>query len=333
MDQLVSHFGAVQAQDFAGALWGVGQRVPHATEQIVEQALRERRIVRSWPMRGTLHFVGPDDLRWMLDLLSMRILKRMSVYFRKEGLHESDFSKGRKIIERELQDGRALDRVALYSKFKEGGLDPSGQRGLHVVLKLALDQVLCFGSRVGKQQTFVLLDEWVPSITRLSPDESWGRLATLYFQSHGPATARDFAWWTGATIAEANRAIDMIGSTLNRQTVDKRHFYWIEGPVSRRSKRPAVRLLPAFDEFLIGYQDRSDIQGDVPKKSITRDSIFVSTVVIDGKIVGTWRRTISAKGVRIESNFFVKPTPSEKEAFEKEKIRYAQFLGVELIAK
>lgn len=333
VEELVGHFGAVQAQDFAGALWAVGQRKTRATEKMVEVALRERRIVRAWPMRGTLHFVLPQDLRWMLELLSNRIIKRMEPYFRKEGLDTGDFVKARKIVERQLRDGVTPDRTTLYQMFSDGGVDTSGQRGLFVVLKLALDRVLCFGARQGKQQTFALLDAWVPSTVRLSADESWTRLATMYFQSHGPATANDFAWWAGCNVSEAKRAMDMIAPMLRKVVFDEQDLHWVPGPVPRRRSKPMVRLLSAYDEFLIGYQDRTSLVGDVSKKSISAESIFWSTVLVDGRIVGTWKRTLSAKGVQIQTKFFQKPSPPVVDAVENEKLRYSKFLGVELLNK
>lgn len=194
---MVAFFGAVHAQDYRGALWGVGQRVAGATEADVERALAERSIVRTWPMRGTLHFVAPDDVRWMLRLLAPRAIARAAGRHRQLGLDAATFAQSRDRLTAVLAGGNQLTRDAIYAELDRSGISTAGQRGIHILAQLAMEGVICFGARRSKQQTFALLDEWVPSSRMLEGDEALAELAARYFASHGPATLADFAWWSG----------------------------------------------------------------------------------------------------------------------------------------
>src|SRR5262249_26765744 len=161
-DEAVRWFGAVQAQDYPGSLWAIGMRVQNATESAVEQSIAERKIIRTWPMRSTLHFVPPEDVRWMLKLLTPRVIVRSQARYRQLELDDGVFTQCRKLFEKALQGGKQLSRDAMYKVLLAEGISTSESRGLHILGRLAQDGVICFGSRQGKQQTFVLLHEWVP---------------------------------------------------------------------------------------------------------------------------------------------------------------------------
>jgi len=209
---VVAWLGAVQAQDYLGALWAVGVRLApaaQATEALIEAALADRSIVRSWPMRGTLHFVAAEDLRWLLALLGPRLVARAARRHAELDLDAATFTRSRALLEKALEGGRCLTRAELYRVLSHGKVSPAGQRGIHILQRLALDGVLCFGARQGKQQTFALVDEWLaPGLASTdskarSRDESLFELARRYFTGHGPATLADFTWWTGLPAAEA----------------------------------------------------------------------------------------------------------------------------------
>jgi hypothetical protein len=299
---MVRHFGAVQAQDFLGSLWAVGQRVQNAHEHTVETALNDGSIVRSWPMRGTIHYTAPEDLRWMLDLLSERAIAKSAPYQRDVGLTKKDFVKSRKIIEKELQGKRAVDRNEFYDLLEQKKIDTKNTRGLHIIGQLAREKVICFGPRKGKQPTFVLLDEWIPASKTLTRDEALAALSSRYFNSHGPATVQDFAWWSGLTIADAARGMEM-GNVVDHT------------PPASKNKL-IVNLLPAYDEFLVAYKERENMQ-----------IIFNSTISINGQVAGTWKRTITKKGVSIKTKLFAKISKQANAALERQLDRYADFIG------
>lgn len=300
--EMVRHFGAVQAQDFFGSLWAVGQRVANATEQSVEAALNDGSIVRSWPMRGTIHYTAPKDLRWMLDLLSERAIAKSIPYQRDAGLTKKDFIKSRKIIEKELEGKRIVDRNEFYEILERKKIDTKNTRGLHIIGQLAREKVICFGPRKGKQPTFVLLDDWIPATKTLSRDEALAELTLRYFKSHGPATVHDFAWWSGLTIGDATR-----GMELAKEIGFNKHEI---------GKKPIINLLPCYDEFLVAYKERENMR-----------IIFSPTISLNGHIVGSWKRTITKKGVSIKTKLFEKISKQANAALQKQLDRYADFIG------
>lgn len=182
----------------------------NAVEADIEQALADRTIIRTWPMRGTLHFVAATDVRWMLELLTPRIVANNAQrLLRQFGLDEAVFARSKDLFVRALQGGKRLARNAMYEVLEAGGVSTAGQRGLHILGRLAQAGVICFGAREGKQQTFALLDEWAPTARRMARDEALAEIARRYFTSHGPATLQDFAWWSGLTVANAQAALEL----------------------------------------------------------------------------------------------------------------------------
>jgi hypothetical protein len=329
---MVRYFGAVQAQDYLGSLWAVGQRTIGSSEESVEAALADRNIVRSWPMRGTIHYTAPEDLRWMLDLLGDRIIKK-SLYNRfQAGVTKKDLVKGRAVVEKEMAGGKILERNEVYDIFKRNRIKTDNSRGLHIIGHLALNKVLCFGPRSGKQPTFVLLDDWIPASKTLSKDESLSELASRYFTSHGPATVHDFAWWSGLTITEAGRALNMIGSNLQKFTIDGADYWMGKEVVVAGSIKNNVRLLPAYDEFLVSYRDRSAAETEAITKLRNRESIFTSVVIVNGHVASVWKRTISNKGVAFNFRNYEKFSKQSEAGLRREMKRYAKFIGMKMLS-
>ena len=247
-------FGAVQAQDYRGFLWAVGQRLAASVAADVEEAIATRAIVRTWPMRRTLHFVAAADARWMLGLLAARLVRSNAGRYRQLELEAATFARSRKVLARALAGGGRLTRPAAYAALERGGISPEGQRGIHILAHLAQEGMICFGAREGNQPTFVLLDDWVPAAPRLSREEALARLATMYFRSHGPATARDFAWWAGLPARDVAAAVVEAAPALVRETHAGRHYFTGPGAPPRRLRSAA--LLPPWDEYLVAYKGR-----------------------------------------------------------------------------
>jgi hypothetical protein len=266
---VVDWFGAVQAQDYAAALWALGLR-SHATRAEVESVIAKGTIVRTWPMRGTLHFVMAKDARWMTKMLAPRVIKRAGARHRSLDLDAATFARAEKILSRALEGGKSLTRPEAYQTLARAGLTPEGQRGIHMLANLSMHGVLCIGPHRGKQPTFVLCDEWLPKGRDLDGDEALGELARRYFTSHGPATERDFAWWTGLNLGEARRAIEIAGKIRDAKPT--------------RAKMAA--LLPPFDEYTVAYKDRSPIG-----MAAGVANIMAPVVIVDGKVAGTWKRS------------------------------------------
>lgn len=299
----------MQAQDYYGALWAVGLRIARAVESDVEAALARREIVRSWPLRGTLHFVASEDLRWMLELIAPRVLRRSEGRMRREfDLDAPVFRRSRTALTRALRDGGQLTREGLYAVLEKAGIPTAKSRGLHVIFRLAHEGFLCFGARDGKKQTFALLDDWVGSSRKLRGDEALHELALRYFQSHAPATAADFAWWSGLPVTEARRAREMVS-------------------VEERDGEPLYRAyaLPAFDEYLVAYKDRSAAIGPRDLRKVNDGGgMLRPVIVVGGRVAGTWRK----QRAEVELSLFRRVTREDREAIKSAVARYKAFLGM-----
>jgi hypothetical protein len=316
-EELVGWFGAVQAQDAPGARWAISQRLGGAvTEADIHEAAAARRIVRTWPMRGTLHYVAARDVRWMLRQLAAREVARMGPRLRRFELDPAALTKCRRLLEKALQGGRSLTRPAAYALLDEGGISTANMRGLHIVCWLAMQGHLCFGVHQGKQPTFVLLEEWLPPGDDLPRDEALGRLAARYFQSHGPATVADFTWWSGLAVGDARRAVDVAGSAA-RPSRD-----W----AAARARTPQAALLPPWDEYLVAYRDRSDATGHLGTRSGPGMLIGSPLVLVDGRVRGIWRRQRGPTAVQLALDLWSPLAAAERRAVERAAARYGRFL-------
>ena len=339
----VRHLLALQAQDFAGAKWSVGVRTPGSTDAAVEAALASGEIVRSWPMRGTLHFVAPDDLGWMLSLTSARTIQGAAGRHRQLELTEAELQHAREVALAELAGGVVLTRDELLDRFVAAGIPVTGQRGIHIVQRLSLWAVLVFGplraGAAGKanQQTFVLFDEWVRSPRTLERDEALGEFALRYFTGHGPATVRDFAWWSSLTLTDARAGLAVARDRLDELVSDGTSYFAARdaGAAASESLHAGVLALPGFDEYLLGYQDRGAALAPEHFELIVpgKNGLFLPTIVVDGEVVGTWRRTLTTKGVAVEPQPFAPLTSGQARAFDAAIADYAAFLERPLLPR
>ena len=315
---------AMQAQDFAGALWSIGLRVPGSTAASVEAAHEAGDFVRSWPMRGTLHFVAAEDLGWMLTLTGQRMVRSAEGRRRQLGLEAADFVLAEKLARAELEGHRHATRAELFTAFEKGGLATTGQRGVHTLGQLAQTSVLV---QAGKDR-YALLEEWVRAPRLLDREEALAEFALRYALGHGPVTARDFAWWSSLTLTDARLGLAAAGSQLETLEHDGETYYMRPGlePAPK-----AVHLLPGFDELVLGYTDRT---AQLPKEHWLTivpggNGVFLPTIVVDGQIVGTWKRVkATAKKVTVAVTNFGKP--AEASAVRKRLDRYAEFLSTEI---
>ncbi|HEY2765961.1 MAG TPA: winged helix DNA-binding domain-containing protein [Pseudonocardiaceae bacterium] len=288
---------AAQAQDYPGAVTSVALRTESKTRAGVEAALNAGEIVRSWPMRGTLHFVLAEDLPWMLDLTTERLITGAASRRAALGLDPPTIEHAGRLATEALAGGRQLRRDSLLAIWDEAGLLTVKQRSYHFIWHLAQTGTLCYGPTRDGEQHLVLLDEWVPRPRRLEREEALGEWALRYFRSHGPATIRDFAWWTKLLAADVKTGLAIARSRLERAEVDGVEYFMApETPDlldACRSRAQGVFLLPGFDEYMLGYQNRDAV---LPAEFAQRvvpgnNGMFQSTVVAGGQVTGTWKRT------------------------------------------
>lgn len=331
--EVVEWLGAVQAQDYLGSLWALGLRMRNAIENDIEQALADRTIIRTWPMRGTLHFVAAADVRWMLELLTPRVVASNARRLKQEfDLDDAVFARSRKVFQRALQGGKQLSRNAMYQALEAAHISAAGSRGLHILWRLAQEGLLCFGARQGKQQTFALLDEWAPKAKRLERDEALAELARRYFTSHGPATVQDFTWWSGLAPTDALAGLEMVKRHLIQEVVGGQ-TYWLASTMPRsKGVSKTAYLLPAYDEYTVAYRDRSAALGPVyAERSDSGIAILSPTMVIDGQVVGTWKRTLEKDSVVLTPSPFNSLKKADKRALGSAADQYGAFLGLRAV--
>lgn len=327
--EVVARLGALQAQDYRSVLWAVGLRLPGSTEAEIEQAISERTLVRSWPLRGTLHLVAAADIGWMLELLAPHVIAGSARRRQQLELDDAALLRSRELIVQALQGGKQLTREAIMALLEAGNISTRGQRGYHILWQLALRGVICFGVREGKQQTFVLLDEWVATAKRPARDEALTELALRYFTSHGPATLQDFVWWSGLKASDARAGLGSAASQLVQDTFDGQSHWMPQTGPAQKPQPPRAFLLPGFDEYMLGYRARDAVLDARHAQKIVPGSngIFRPILVIDGRIVGTWKATQKKNRIVIALDPFVPFSIGEKQAVAAAAEQYGRYMG------
>jgi len=290
------HMAATQAQELWGGRFALSVRTAGApTAHEVDAAFDRGEIVRTWPMRGTLHIVAADDLSWVLTVATDRVFRSAAARHRSLGLDADDFLRAERIVRATLAAG-GLRRAEVFDAFRAGGLDPAGQRGTHLLIVLAMRSVAHWGAVVDRgeqpatEQLFTLNDHLGQQ--RPAPDDATAELFRRYLVGHGPATADDFAWWSGLTLTEARRAADVVVSAGSAQRVDDLRLDVLRDDAARGAQSTGVLLLPSFDEYYLSYRDRT-----VACAAQWLDAVgpgangMVRPILLrDGRVVATWTR-------------------------------------------
>lgn len=333
--EVVRYMVAMQAQDYRSSLWAIGLRMNMACdESIVEQAFADKKIVRTWPMRGTLHWVAAEDVRWMLQLLAPKVIKGSQGRYKQLKLDESVFDKSRKILERNLGGEKQLTRAEIYHLLERDGIPTQDQRGIHLIGHWAMNGLLCQVPKKDKQDTFALLEEWLPSVPVLEAEEALATLAQRYIRSRGPATEYDFAAWSGLKVSDARRGLEMVARALEKVTVEGNSYWLAEQAVTPVDlPRPdKAKLLPAFDEMLCGYKDRSALLDSTEIKStILKNGIFKPIILLDNRAVGTWQRTIKADQVVVAFSFFRRISKKEQQLIIDKAMSLERFFNKQIV--
>ena len=326
---VVAHFGAVQGQDTIYSLWALGLRVTGATEAVIEQAIADRQLVRTWPMRLTLHYVTAADARWIVKLNAERTLRGAARRLHELELDEATFARSRRAIESALAGGEPLPRPALYAALEAAGVSPAGQRGYYLMWYHANEGLIAIGPRQDKQQTVVLLDAWLPPTPERTRDEALAELAWRYFRSHGPATIKDYIWWSGLAAAEARAGVAMIQSRLASETVGKETYWYAPPLISDEIGSPTAHLLPFVDEYTVAYRDRDAVL--LPEYNALVESgnvIFHAPFLIDGRVAGMWTRKVKKDTVAVAATEFRPLSEEERRTLAMAANHLGGFLGL-----
>jgi Winged helix DNA-binding domain len=321
--QLVAHLGAVQAQDYRAAKWALGLRLCDATDAQLDRAFDAGKFLRTHVLRPTWHFVAPADIRWMLALTGPRVKGAMASYTRSIGLDADLVKTAIDVIVRALEGGRSSTRAELRNALLHAGVtipDP-GMLG-HIMWQAEVEGVVTSGPLRGKQHTHALLEERVPPAPTLSREEAVGELVWRYFNSHGPALVVDCSWWSGLTVSDVKRGLEMNHARLQRETIGERE-YWF----AARDPEPsdaAVHLLPNYDEFTVAYRQRNLFFDAArhPTGDSREDVPFADVVLVCGRVLGRWQRRTG------EVRWWVEPSSAILRELAWAADRYQGFLEV-----
>jgi hypothetical protein len=333
--EVVDWLGAVQAQDFAAAKWAIGMRLQQATDADIEKAYNAGAILRTHAMRPTWHFLAPQDIRAVQALTAHRVRAGNASMLRRLELDGRLLSRCHRTLTAALRDGQHLTRAELSSRLQTARIQATGQRLAYILMDAELEALICSGPRKGKQFTYALLEERVPKTRGLSPEETLARWAQRYFLGHGPAQAKDFAWWSGLTLREAQRGIELAKGSLLRETIDG-NTYWRSpgghGPEPDRGRPGSgggALLLSIYDEYTIAYRDRGALgDGRHLERLISMGNALTSVLILDGIIAGTWKRLLARAGVELTVSPFHTLRKTEKEAIRAAASAYGQYLGL-----
>ena len=333
--EVVRSLGALQAQAYKDALWAVGLRCKDTTQSEVEAAIAEKKIIRTWSMRGTWHFVPPSEVRWMLSLYPESPIPS---YQRSYGLTEQTLEKGLDMIRKAFKGEEALTYREIGNILAKSGVAELKKTDVqrHIARRAGKMGIICFSKQVGNQPAFRLLNAMVPKTDEHTREAALAKFAKVYFESHGPATLKDFTWWSGLRVSEARAGIEMVRSSLNEAVVDGKAYLMSKRKAHASRDESRVHLLPSFDEYLISYSDRSAalMERDDAKKIISGSTFFfLPTVIADGKVVGTWRRSSAKKGSMVSVKPFRKFTSEETSGLKEEVNRYGGFLETEALLR
>ncbi|MCX6273126.1 MAG: winged helix DNA-binding domain-containing protein [Bacteroidetes bacterium] len=327
-NEVVRWMGAMQAQDYSMAKWAVGIRLIHSTEDAIENALNRGEILRTHVMRPTWHFVSADDIYWLLELTAPKVKSLLRSRHKELELTDAVHDKTAMIIGKAMSKGVCLTGEELSKEFAKADIVTDGNRLYHLLLYAELNGLICSGPVKDKKQTYALLRERVPLRKVYTRDESLAELAKRYFSSHGPATIPDFAWWSGLSVKDAGMALEFVKAYFVSETIDSKKYWFAALSPGVNHRKTTIHLLPAFDEFLISYKDRSaSLTMTDNKKIISDNGIFRPAIVINGQVSGLWKCSGKNKNRMIEINYLQPQGKPVKNQTTEAAIKLGAFLG------
>ena len=328
--ELVSWMGAMQAQNYSMVKWAVGIRLKSATIQAVEEALQKGEILRTHVMRPTWHLVAAEDIRWMLKLSAQRVISANESYAKGHDLDISDelYAKSHNLLEKILCGNKSLTRQEIAEHFNRSGILADNNRMTRFMARAEQEGIVCSGEDKGGKCTYALLEERVPSMPELTKDESLLRLARSYFRSHSPAVLQDFVWWSGLPVSEARQAIDFINPELISEQWKGQTWYIHNACRIRGKLSEYIHFLPSYDEYLLGYKDRTDVLPlEYYPKAFTNNGLFYPVILHKGQVMGNWYKSAKKKQVEVEHSWFTDEVVINDEALNQAKRKFAHFLG------
>jgi hypothetical protein len=320
--EAVHWLGAMQAQEFAEAKWSIAARVDGCTDADVEEAFARGEILRTHVLRPTWHFVAATDIRWMLRLTAPRVHTANRYTYRKVDLPDETLEQAHRVIAAALGDGEPRTRPELADVLAKAGIVAEGVRLAYILMHAELEELVCSGPRRGRRHTYALLDQRAPEARTLTREEALYELTLRFFRSRGPATVTDFTAWSGLTVADAKAGLHMAGEDLDT-TLDEQGRAWIGGVGGGEgASAPGAYLIPMYDEMGIGYKDLRMVLAEPPP----REGMLSRSIVIDGRTVGSWKRTMAKRAVTVEATLFTELSAGDRAALEAAVERFGRFM-------
>jgi hypothetical protein len=332
--EIVARMLAMQAQDYAMAKWAIGVRLPGSTDQDIEAAIDTAGIVRTHLLRPTWHFVAAEDVSWLLDLTRAQIIAAQNSRDRELELTEAVYTKSNSIIEKALSSGRHLTRDELLEKLNKANIATDQNRSAHLLARAELEKLICSGATRNNKPTYALLSYRVPVTRVLAKDEALAQLARCYFTSRCPATLQDFTWWSGLSAGDARQALELVKTDFSPDTINGRTYWFASGFTIPQSSTSSVFLLPSYDEFTLGYTDRSaSIPAELEDymRKISDRGVFRPIIVVQGQVVGIWKRTIKNDQLLMVLEYFTQPDMHTMHMVEEAATYYGNFVGKKTI--
>jgi DNA glycosylase AlkZ-like len=327
-EDAVARLCAAQSQDFGPAKWSLAQRTGGVGDAAVDRAFADGAILRTHVLRPTWHFVLPADIRWMLELTAPRVHALNAYQYRQLGLDEDTLARSTALLADALRGGVHLTRKQLGATLERAGVAHGGFRLGYLLMHAELRGIVCSGAPSGKQQTYALLEERAPPAEPRTRDQALAELTLRYFSSHGPATVRDFGWWSSLTVADIKRGLELAGPRLQQEVVDG-VTYWFAGsaPTSRPAS-PTVHLLQGYDEYLVGYSQSKPLLNLAGRALIQDRPVFNGVVILDGQVAGHWKRTLGGGAVAFEVALYDPFDDAQAKALQAAAERQGEFLGL-----
>jgi len=326
---VVRWFGGMQFQEYPVARWSIGQRAVGLAEADVDRALAEASVVRTHVLRDTWHLVAAEDLRWMMGLTGPRIHQRNATMYRRLDLDAELLARTDALLRNALAGGEQLSRREIAAVLDGSGIAADGMRLGYILMHAEIELVVCSGALQGKQQTYALVDERVPAARSMSRDDALAALVDRYFTSHGPATVKDFSWWSSLTVADARRGLELVGDGLESRTLAG-VTYWSGAAQPPRAAPPRAHLLQGYDEYAVAYTESRGVldidghAGSVPGG----EAMFTHAVLLDGQVVGHWRRRAGSRVVTVDVQLGCSLDRAAMEAVDEAVQRYGAFVGL-----
>lgn len=323
-EEIVAGLGAMQAQEYAMVKWAVALRVPDSTDALIESAVSSGRILRTHVLRPTWHLVTPADIRWMLALTAPRVRVVMAYMDRQLEVDGKLLKRVHRTLVKALEGGRQLSRVAMQATLARAKIDASGPRLAHILIHAELDGLICSGAREAGHFTYALLEERVPPTQPKDRNDALVELARRYFSARGPATAQDFAWWSGLTVADAKKGMAQLREGFVREAINGIDHLFPTRTHNRPQRMNRAFLLPDYDELVIGYKDRAAFFASAAPSRVTE---YNRSVLVDGSIAGSWRPQKLRDGAAIEIATFSAADSKSQRAITSAAEAFGSFLG------